>query len=389
MNFVIISPHFPPNYWRMWTALKERGVNTLGIGEDPYGSLAMEVRDSLTEYYRVDNMANYEEMLRACGHFTFRYGKIDRIESNNEFWLETDARLRTDFNVQGLKTADMPPVKYKSIMKSVFQKAGIPTAPGILLKNPGDGEAFVRDHGYPVIAKPDNGVGAYATYKLHNDEELKAFLAHKLPVEYFMESFIRGKIHSFDGLTDGEGRIVFSSGLVYGNGVMEAVNEDLDMFIFIPRKLNPKVAKAGKKVIKAFDLRERFFHLEFFLTEDNELIALELNARPPGGMIPDMINYSNDFDVYQLYARLLTEERPAVDPNRRYNCFYMGRKDRYRYVMTPDEVVERYPEEVVFHGPIDTAFAPAMGNYGIIIRTPHLARGQTIRKAVMKTESLK
>jgi len=67
----------------------------------------------------------------------------------------------------------------------------------------------------------------------------------------------------------------------------------------------------------------------------------------------------------------------------------MGRKDRYRYVMTPDEVVERFPEEVVFHGPIDTAFAPAMGNYGIIIRTPHLARGQTIRKAVMKTESLK
>jgi len=42
-------------------------------------------------------MHNYDEMLRALGYFTHRYGKIDRIDSLNEYWLETEARLRTDF----------------------------------------------------------------------------------------------------------------------------------------------------------------------------------------------------------------------------------------------------------------------------------------------------
>ncbi len=330
-------------------------------------------------------MASYDELLRACSHFTFRYGKINRIESNNEFWLETDARLRTDFNVEGLKTRDMLPIKYKSAMKPVFQQIGIAAAPGILMKTPGVAKAFVKDHGYPVIAKPDNGVGAYGTYKLNNHKELTTFLAHKLPVDYFLESFVQGQLCSFDGLTDREGHIVFSSGLMYGAGVMEAVNEDLDMFIYIPRELPKKVVEAGEKVIKAFDLRERFFHLEFFLVEGKEPIALELNARPPGGMILDMINFANDINVYELYARLLTEEGLEVDLERPYNCFYLGRKDHYRYVMTPDEVAERYPEEVVFHGPVAPAFTAAMGNYAIIIRTPDLDRGHAIQQAAMET----
>ena len=32
--------------------------------------------------------------------FAFKYGRIDWLESNNEYWLEKDARLRTDFNIK-------------------------------------------------------------------------------------------------------------------------------------------------------------------------------------------------------------------------------------------------------------------------------------------------
>ena len=83
MNFVFISPHFPTNYWNFVQRLHQNGVNVLGIGDCPYEQLRWELRDSLTEYYRVDNMENYDEMLRAMGYFTFRYGKIDWVESNN------------------------------------------------------------------------------------------------------------------------------------------------------------------------------------------------------------------------------------------------------------------------------------------------------------------
>ena len=59
-------------------------------------------------------MHQYDELLRALGYFTHHYGKIDRLDSLNEYWLETEAQLRTDFNIPGLKTDDMPRIKRKS-----------------------------------------------------------------------------------------------------------------------------------------------------------------------------------------------------------------------------------------------------------------------------------
>ena len=55
--------------------------------------------------------------------FAFKYGRIDWLESNNEYWLERDAALRTDFHItSGFQTSDMPRIKYKSKMKEYYQK---------------------------------------------------------------------------------------------------------------------------------------------------------------------------------------------------------------------------------------------------------------------------
>ena len=99
MNFIFISPHFPYTYWQFCDRLRRNGVNVLGIGDAPYDSLSWELKNSLTEYYKVDNLEDYDQVYRAVAYFAFRYGKIDWIESNNEYWLEQDAQLRTDFNI--------------------------------------------------------------------------------------------------------------------------------------------------------------------------------------------------------------------------------------------------------------------------------------------------
>ncbi|CCU78765.1 Carbamoylphosphate synthase large subunit (split gene in MJ) [Halanaerobium saccharolyticum subsp. saccharolyticum DSM 6643] len=122
MNFIFLSPYFPNNFYNFCVGLKEAGINVLAIGDLAYDELRAELKDSLTEYYRVDNMEDYSQMQKACGYFTYKYGKIDRIESNNEYWLETDARLRKDFNVKGLKIDDIEAMKYKSKMKEVLIK---------------------------------------------------------------------------------------------------------------------------------------------------------------------------------------------------------------------------------------------------------------------------
>ena len=125
-NFIFISPNFPTNYWQFCRELKNDGMNVLGIGDQPYDELKPELKDSLNEYYKVGSLENYDEVYRAVAFFIFKYGRIDWLESNNEYWLERDAALRTDFHItSGFQTEDMPRIKYKSKMKEYYRKAGI------------------------------------------------------------------------------------------------------------------------------------------------------------------------------------------------------------------------------------------------------------------------
>ena len=85
-NFVFISPAFPGNYENFCVALKKDGVNVLGIGDTPYDALSQKLKSALTEYYKVDNMENYDEMFRAVAFLSFHHGKIDWLESNSTGW---------------------------------------------------------------------------------------------------------------------------------------------------------------------------------------------------------------------------------------------------------------------------------------------------------------
>ena len=129
MNLVFISPNFPDNFRNFCDRLNRNGVNVLGIGDAPYDSLNDDLKRSLTEYYKVDSMEDYGQVYRAVAYFAFRHGRIDWIESNNEYWLELDARLRQDFNVTtGVQPDELALWKSKAAMKPVYKAAGIPSA---------------------------------------------------------------------------------------------------------------------------------------------------------------------------------------------------------------------------------------------------------------------
>ena len=55
-------------------------------------------------------------------------------------------------------------------MKKLFQKAGVPVVPGAVIKTDEDVDKAVKEIGLPMIAKPDNGVGAAATFKLETED---------------------------------------------------------------------------------------------------------------------------------------------------------------------------------------------------------------------------
>ncbi len=370
MNFVAFSPHFPSNYRPFWINLRRMGVNVLGLADAAYDELHPELKNSLNEYYRLTNAHNYDELVRAVGYYTYHYGKIDRLESHNEYWLESDARLRTDFNIKGLQTSDLARIKRKSEMKKQYLKAAIPVARGRVAGSLQEACALVDEVGYPLIAKPDIGVGAARTYKIEGPGDLERFFADKPPVDYIFEEFIQGTIETFDGLTDQDGNVVFYSSMVYSDGVMEIVNQGLDFCYTILREIPADLVKMGKKLVKIYGLRERFFHFEFFRTPEGKLVGLEVNMRPPGGLTTDMFNYANDIDVYREYANIVTRNCFDARVTRPYYCAYVGRKYANHYRHDYAEAVAAFPGKVVHQEKISGVFSAAIGDYGYLVRSP-------------------
>jgi hypothetical protein len=370
-NFVFISPNFPTNYWQFCHELKNNGMNVLGIGDQPYDELMPELKNSLTEYYKVGSMEDYDQMYRAVAYFIFKYGRIDYLESNNEYWLEQDARLRTDFHITtGFQASDIPRIKYKSKMKEYYKKAGITTARYHLVKDLKGCKAFLKKVGYPVVVKPDNGVGAAATYKLRSDADLESFMETKpAGVPYIMEEFVNAQVNSYDAIIDGEGNPIFEAGNVTVNSVMDVVNDKQESIFYIVKDLAEDVRAAGRATVKSFGVKNRFVHLEFFrLLEDNEalgkagdVIGLEVNMRPSGGLTPDMINYARNTNVYKIWADMMTYGSSLYPVGEHSFCVFAGRWDAKRYKLDHFALLSKYGSNMKMVERVPGSLADAMG----------------------------
>ncbi|MCI6675894.1 MAG: ATP-grasp domain-containing protein [Clostridiales bacterium] len=372
MNFIFISPQFPKTYWNFCDRLKKNGVNVLGIADTPYEELDDRLKNSLTEYYRVYSLENYDEVYRAVAFFAFKYGKIDWLESNNEYWLEQDARLRTDFNITtGVQADQIWTFKSKFAMKEFYAKAGVPSAKCHRVTTLEEGLNFINQVGYPVIVKPDNGVGASDTHKLHNRDEVERFYRSKPSIQYVMEEFINGNIYSYDAITNQNGDPLFETMTAWPPSIMDIVNDGTDLAYYVGNDIPDVLRDMGRRTVKAFQARNRFVHMEFFrlteakagIGEVGDFVGLEVNMRPAGGYTPDMFNYAGSLDVYQIWADMVAKQHSDVDQNqRKYFCVYAGRRDGKRYRHSDEEVMRVYGSRIVMKERIPGILSGAMGN---------------------------
>ena len=371
-NFIFISPNFPTNYWLFCRELKKNGMNVLGIGDQPYDELTEDLKASLNEYYKVDSLENDDQVYRAVAFLAYKHGRIDWLESNNEYWLERDARLRTDFNITtGFQASDIPHIKYKSKMKEYYKKAGIPVARYHLVDDPEGCLEFARKVGYPIVAKPDNGVGASHTFKIENDEEMARFFELKWPdTPYIMEEFVNGEVNSYDAIIDSKGEPMFETGNVTPMSIMDIVNNRDNSIYYILKNLPNDTRLAGRATVKSFGVKSRFVHFEFFrLTKDQEglgkkgdIVALEVNMRPCGGFTPDMIDFAHSTDVYKIWADMVAFDRSTMPIGQHAYCAFAGHRDGKDFVMSHKDILEKYGPNIKMMDRLPDVLADAMGN---------------------------
>ena len=373
MNFIFISPNFPHTYENFCENLKQNGVNVLGIADTPYEALSDKLKGALTEYYRVDNMEDYDQMYRAVAFFAHKYGRIDWVESNNEYWLEQDARLRTDFNIcTGIKEDHIMSIKEKSQMKKYYAKGKVPTARQLKASEGLDKALeFAAVAGYPLFTKPDNGCGANGTRKIHNEADLRDFFATTPQVElYVIEEFISGNIYSYDAVINSKGEPIFESCCSWPPSISDIVNQEGDLAYFVDA-IPDQLRKYGRKTVKAFGIFNRFVHLEFFcmdsdhpgLGKKGDFCALEVNMRPAGGFTPDMMNYSWSTDVFKIWADMVAFDENRTQMGQVYHCAYASQRNNKEYLHSREEINRVYAGKIMNQEPVPAVLSGAMGDY--------------------------
>jgi hypothetical protein len=153
---------------------------------------------------------------------------------------------------------------------------------------------------------------------------------------------------------------------------METVNEARHLYYYSLRDIPESLEKIGRECLKAFEVRERFFHIEFFQTTDDRYVALEVNMRPPGGFTTDMFNYACNIDIYRIWAELLVQQQTEINYRRDYHCCYASRKFNRPYTHRHEDILSRYGDFMVQIESVPGVFRSALGDIGYIFRSQSL-----------------
>ena len=386
MNVVFISPQFPDTYWNWCDRLRRNGATVLGIGDTPYDATAPELRASLDEYYYVPSLEDYDQVFRAVAFFSWKYGKVNWLESQNEYWLSQDARLRDDFHITtGAGAAQMAQWQSKAQMKPLYAAAGVPTARQVLLADRDAVRTFAQTVGYPLFAKPERGVGASGTFKLADEAALEALLARDLAEPYVLEEFVTGDICSYEAIIDRAGNPLFENQSEYPDDIASTVEDQLDVWYYTCPTVDPELSRLARATVKAFGITNRFVHMEFFrLTADKsglgktgDYVGLEVNVRAPGGYDPDMVNFAHSFDLYQIWADMVTTgtSTHAAD-GETFFCVYASQRDCHTYAHTHEDIMARYGSDVCMQGRMADALSDDLGNTFYMVRLKSLDEGK-------------
>jgi hypothetical protein len=378
MNVVFLSPAFPPTAPAFCEALVAQGVNVFGIGDEelrPDSSLNAVLR----RYIHEPRMGQYEVLRERVQQLIAEFGRIDRVDSNGEHWLLAEAQLRDDFDIPGPGSAVMRRLRSKLGMAQMFAAANIAYPPTVSAADGSRVQSFAKEHGFPLVFKPDSGSGAVDTFRVPSEGVLRTVLERHLD-HHVVQPFVEGDIVTYDGLTDRTGRVVFETSHVYDTGIMQIRERTLDGHYYSLRVLPPGLQELGRRAVAAFDIRERFFHLELFQQPNGGLTALEMNVRPPGGFTTDMMNEACGINVYALWAAVLVgKDVGDLRYERRFHTAHAGRRAGRSYRVPAEALKDRLGQILFAERGVPPAFADTMGDTAYLLRHPEL---DELRRAI-------
>ncbi len=327
------------------------------VSQDPVEKLPADIRHGLAGHWRIDNGLDPQQLADAARQLQSRHGEAVAYIAALEQLQVPLAQAREVLGIDGLTVNAAINFRDKSRMKDVLRANNIPCASHAQVGTREAALDFVKRVGFPVVAKPADGAGGKATYRLDNSSDLEQWL-HKHPPNLHnpaqFEEFVRGTEHSFDSVFI-NGKPVWHSISRYLPSPLEVMENDwIQWVVMLPRDISgpeyDPAREAGIAAVKALGLKTGLSHTEWFRFADGNIAISEVGARPPGAQICTLLSYAHDFDLYKAWPRLMANEEFDV-PERRYStgaAYIRGQgRGRVAHISGIDRIQRRFGKLIV------------------------------------------
>ncbi len=366
-HVVFVAPRFLKNTNRYVRAFAELPEVTFSvISQDPEESIPAQIRSRVAAHYRVDHPFDAAQLTTAARWIGARVGRVDRIAGALEELQLPLAEVRDALDIEGLRTPQARNFRDKDRMKDVLRAHGVPVAKSGLAHSPNAVRAFVERVGYPIIVKPQAGLGARSTYRLESDADLAALerrgVVPSSSVPLQIEEFVRARERTCETITV-RGRPVWSSGTRYLPSPLEVLEtpwkqycvllpreeDDPDLSRFRPVNAAALAALFGASADTAAGTA--LTHMEWFLRDDGSSLVNEVGVRPPGVQIVPLVSLAHETDFWADWATLVALDRFTPRPRRwATGAAFLrgqGRGDRVASVSGVPAVVEMLGDALV------------------------------------------
>jgi hypothetical protein len=258
-----------------------------------------------------------DQMIALVEEFSEQLGPPCAVVGMFENTTVPAARLREHFGIPGTDVRTAERCRDKVTMKRALNGSGV-RVPRFWSVGPGTPRTRLTEiaDSLPgkVVLKPRSQAACFGVEIFENGA---AFLEHcrtaGIQDGYEVEEFVEGTACHFDGIIrDGALRFLCASRFWHSSFDYQQRHIPLVSVTFDDPAIVDRIAGFTELVLKTLGLRDSTFHLEAFLTDDGELVFLEVASRFGGAYISEHIKEAYGVDLVDESVRACMNQPSKV-----------------------------------------------------------------------------